>query len=96
LVAAGLAGTIALVMTGVGAVLVAVAAIYWFLISRGVLRWGALALAGLGLYVESAIGICATLVLAWPSYWLSAAEEDRRLREKYGATYETYRDQTWM
>lgn len=45
LAAAGLAGTIALVMTGLGALLVTVAAIYWFLISRGVLRWCALALA---------------------------------------------------
>jgi protein-S-isoprenylcysteine O-methyltransferase Ste14 len=57
---------------------------------------GALSLAGLSLYLESAIGICATVVLAWPSYWLSAAEEDRRLREKYGASYEAYRKRTWM
>jgi protein-S-isoprenylcysteine O-methyltransferase Ste14 len=57
---------------------------------------GALSLAGLGLYLESATGICATVVLAWPGYWLSAAVEDRKLREKYGASYEAYRKRTWM
>jgi protein-S-isoprenylcysteine O-methyltransferase Ste14 len=57
---------------------------------------GALALVGLGMYVESAVGVCATVVLAWPSYWLSAAEEERRLRDKYGSTYEEYRKRTWM
>jgi protein-S-isoprenylcysteine O-methyltransferase Ste14 len=57
---------------------------------------GALSLAGLGLYLESAVGICATVVLAWPGYWLSAAVEDRRLRERYGARYDAYRKRTWM
>jgi protein-S-isoprenylcysteine O-methyltransferase Ste14 len=57
---------------------------------------GALSLAGLGVYVGSAIGICATVVLAWPGYWFSAAAEDVRLREKYGARYEAYRKRTWM
>lgn len=45
LVAAGVAGTVALLLTGAGGVVVTVAGIYWFLISRGVLRWCALALA---------------------------------------------------
>jgi protein-S-isoprenylcysteine O-methyltransferase Ste14 len=48
---------------------------------------GALSLAGLGLYIGSATGICATLVLAWPRYWWSAAEEERRLRQKFGPSY---------
>ena len=62
LVAAGLAGTIALVMTGLGAVLVAVAAIYWFLISRGFLRWCALALAVLAPLVVLVLYIQASLL----------------------------------
>ena len=62
LVAAGLAGTIALVITGVGAVLVAVAAIYWFLIGRGVLRWGALALAVIAPLVVVALYIQGSLL----------------------------------
>ncbi|SKB89192.1 Diacylglycerol kinase family enzyme [Arthrobacter sp. 49Tsu3.1M3] len=45
LVAAGLAGTIALLLTGAGGLVVTVAGIYWFLISRGVMRWCALGLA---------------------------------------------------
>ena len=62
LVAAGLAGTIALVLTGTGAVLVTVAAIYWFLISRGFLRWCALALAVLAPLVVLYLFIQATLL----------------------------------
>src|SRR6185503_1715179 len=62
LVAAGLAGTIALVITGLGAVLVAVAAIYWFLISRGFLRWCALALAVLAPLVVLALFVQASLL----------------------------------
>jgi protein-S-isoprenylcysteine O-methyltransferase Ste14 len=57
---------------------------------------GALSLAGLGLYIESATGVCATVVLAWPSYWWAAAEEERRLREKFGGTYAAYHKRTWM
>jgi protein-S-isoprenylcysteine O-methyltransferase Ste14 len=57
---------------------------------------GALSLAGLGLYIGSAIGLCAALALAWPSYWWSAAEEDRRLREKFGPSYAAYRSRTWL
>ena len=62
LVAAGLAGTVALVLTGTGAVLVTVAAIYWFLISRGFLRWCALALAVLAPLVVLYLFIQATLL----------------------------------
>ena len=63
LVSAGLAGTIALVMIDAGAVLVTVAAIYWFLISRGVLRWCALALAVLAPLVLVVLHIQAGLLL---------------------------------
>ncbi len=62
LVSAGLAGTIALVMIDVGAVLVTVAAIYWFLISRGFLRWCALALAVLAPLVLVVLHIQAGLL----------------------------------
>lgn len=62
LVAAGFAGTIALVVTGLGAVLVSVAAIYWFLISRGFLRWCALALAVLAPLVVVVLYIQASLL----------------------------------
>ena len=62
LVSAGLAGTIALVMTDAGAVLVTVAAIYWFLISRGFLRWCALALAVLAPLVVVVLYIQASLL----------------------------------
>ena len=61
--AAGLAGTIALVMIDAGAVLVTVAAIYWFLISRGFLRWCALALAVLAPLVLVVLHIQAGLLL---------------------------------
>lgn len=62
LVAAGFAGTVALVVTGLGAVLVSVAAIYWFLISRGFLRWCALALAVLAPLVVVVLYIQASLL----------------------------------
>ena len=57
---------------------------------------GALCLAGLGLFVESAIGLCATVMVAWPSYWWSAILENRRLREKYSSSYDAYRKQAWL
>ena len=61
LAAAGVAGIVALLLTGAGAVVVTVAGIYWFLISRGFLRWCALALAVLAplvvvfLYVQAGL-----------------------------------------
>lgn len=45
LAAAGVAGTVALLLTAAGGLVVTVVGIYWFLISRGFLRWCALALA---------------------------------------------------
>lgn len=45
LAAAGIAGIVALLLTGAGGLVVMVAGIYWALISRGILRWCALALA---------------------------------------------------
>lgn len=57
---------------------------------------GALCLAGLALYVESAAGLIATVAVAWPCYWWSAALENRRLREKYGSDYDAYRRQVWL
>ncbi|MET1064973.1 MAG: diacylglycerol kinase family protein [Arthrobacter sp.] len=61
LTAAGVAGAVALLLTGAGGVVVTVAGIYWFLISRGVLRWFALALAVLAplvvlfLYIQAGL-----------------------------------------
>ncbi|WP_370184173.1 diacylglycerol kinase family protein [Rhodococcus wratislaviensis] len=45
LVSAGLLSTIGSLLVGVGGVVVMVAALYWFLASRGVLRWISLAIA---------------------------------------------------
>jgi diacylglycerol kinase family enzyme len=42
---AGVLGTVALLVVGTGGVVVTVAALYWFLIRRGVLRWISLAVA---------------------------------------------------
>ncbi|MEE2033839.1 diacylglycerol/lipid kinase family protein [Rhodococcus chondri] len=42
---AGVLGTVALLVVGIGGVVVTVAALYWFLIRRGVLRWISLAVA---------------------------------------------------
>ncbi|XAS64774.1 diacylglycerol kinase family protein [Micrococcaceae bacterium Sec5.8] len=47
LVSAGVAGIVALLLTGAGGIVMTLAGIYWFLTNRGALRWGALALAGL-------------------------------------------------
>jgi diacylglycerol kinase family enzyme len=62
LVAAGVAGAVALLLTGAGGVVVTVAGIYWFLISRGALRWCALALAVLAPLVVLALFIQAGLL----------------------------------
>ncbi|MDR7083634.1 diacylglycerol kinase family enzyme [Arthrobacter ginsengisoli] len=62
LAAAGLAGTVALLLTGAGGIVVTVAAIYWFLISRGFLRWCALALAVLAPLVVLALFMQAGLL----------------------------------
>src|SRR6478735_8034601 len=63
LTAAGLAGTIALLLTAAGGLVVTVAGIYWFLISRGVLRWCALALAVLAPLVVLFLLVQAGLLL---------------------------------
>ena len=63
LVAAGVAGTVALLLTSTGGVVVTVVGIYWFLISRGVLRWCALALAVLAPLVVLFLFIQAGLLL---------------------------------
>lgn len=49
LVAAGLVRTLLMLSAGIGGVVVAVAALYWFLTHRGVLRWLSLSLALLSL-----------------------------------------------
>ena len=63
LVAAGLAGTVALLVTAAGGLVVTVVGIYWFLISRGFLRWCALALAVLAPLVVLFLFIQAGLLL---------------------------------
>ncbi len=63
LVAAGLAGTVALLVTAAGGLVVMVAGIYWFLISRGFLRWCALVLAVLAPLVVLFLFIQAGLLL---------------------------------
>ena len=63
LAGAGLLGTIASLLTGAGGIVVTVAAIYWFLISRGVIRWCALALAALAPLVVIFLFIQAGLLL---------------------------------
>ncbi|WP_213576456.1 diacylglycerol kinase family protein [Rhodococcus sp. USK13] len=45
LVFAGLLGTVGLLLVGVGGVVVTVAALYWFIASRGLLRWVSLTVA---------------------------------------------------
>ncbi|MCB5274705.1 Diacylglycerol kinase [Arthrobacter sp. SO5] len=63
LVAAGVLGTVALLLTGAGGVVVTVAGIYWFLISRGALRWFAIALAVIAPLVVLVLFIQAGLLL---------------------------------
>lgn len=63
LIAAGLVGTIALLLTSAGGVVVTVATFYWFLISRGVVRWCALALGVLAPLVVVVLLIQAGLLL---------------------------------
>ena len=100
LVAAGLAGTVALVLTGAGAVLVTVAAIYWFLISRGFLRWCALALAVLAplvvlyLYIQATLLREVVLALALAFVALVCARAALRERRKNLAMVE-YPAPTW-
>ena len=100
LVAAGLAGTIALVVTGVGAVLVTVAAIYWFLISRGFLRWCALALAVLAplvvvvLYIQA--GLLREVVISLALAFVALVCARAALRERgEGKAMAEYPAPTW-
>jgi diacylglycerol kinase family enzyme len=58
-----LLGTIASLLTGAGGIVVTVAGIYWFLISRGALRWCALTLAVLSPLVVIVLYIRAGLLL---------------------------------
>lgn len=44
-ISAGVLGTVGVLVVGIGGVVVTVAALYWFLSSRGVLRWISLAIA---------------------------------------------------
>ncbi|GGI01021.1 diacylglycerol/lipid kinase family protein [Arthrobacter liuii] len=63
LAAAGLAGTVALLLAGFGGMVVAVAGFYWFLVSRGFLRWCALALAAIAPLVVLFLFVRAGLLL---------------------------------
>jgi protein-S-isoprenylcysteine O-methyltransferase Ste14 len=57
---------------------------------------GAFMLAGLSLALRSAVGIAATLLLAWPAYACAAMEEEGRLRQRFGDAYSANRRRTWI
>ena len=103
---AGVAGGIALIVAGKVGLGDAMAR--WFtpsrLVTTGIYQkvqhpmylGGALLLIGLALSLQSVIGICATVLVAWPTYWWSAREEARRLLQAFGTKYSLYRNQTWF
>ena len=100
LAAAGLAGTIALLLTGAGGLVVTVIGIYWFLISRGVLRWCALALAVLAPLVVLALfvqaGLLWEVVITVGLVFVALACARAALREsREGSTMTEYPAPTW-
>lgn len=95
LAAAGLAGAVALLLTGAGGVVVTVIGIYWFLISRGVLRWCAVALAVLAplvvlvLFVQA--GLLWEVIVALALVFVGLACARAALREsREGSTMTEY------